>query len=129
MVKFKNNARVKITGSFWAKTVATTPIYWYSTSDTNWFNTSLWFSDLNHTTQAGHLPLATEAVYLVSGSVKPLVLLNSTNWPSWNNPESITVGTIGIGLSSDTSRTVATNFRGSGTVSVSGSITIDDPSQ
>lgn len=127
MIKFKNNAKVKIKGSFWAKTVATTPIYWYSTSDTNWFTQSLWFSDLNHNTQANRLPLATEAVYLVSGSVKPLVLLNSTNWASWVNPESINIGTIGIELSSDIPRTVATNFRGSGTVSVSGSITIDDP--
>ena len=125
MVKFKNNARVKITGTFFANSVSTTPIYWYSTGSTDWFNTSNWYSDSAHTTAVNRSPLTTEAVYLVANSVRPIANIGGGN--SWVNPNSINVGTIGMGLSSANPVTVATNFRGTGTVAVSGRVTIDDP--
>lgn len=127
MVKFIN-ARVKLHGSCWFNTaaVANTPLYWKSVdSSTDWFSTTNWFLDSGGNTPAQRVATTTDNVYVI-GSIRPIANIVNNNWV---NPNSINVGTLGMGLSSLTPFTVATNFRGTGTVSVSGRVTIDDPTQ
>ena len=128
MVKFIN-ARVKLRGSCWFDTaaVSNTPLYWKSADNnsTDWFSTTNWFLDSGGTNPAERVATTTDNVYVI-GSIRPIANIVGNNWV---NPNSINVGTIGMGLSSENSVTVATNFRGTGTVAVSGNITIDDPTQ
>lgn len=124
MVKFENSARVKLLGSCWFESgTGIVPLYWYNAEDTNWFNQDNWFADSGHTIPAGGLPTASNNVYIV-GTQVPIANLGLG---SWVNPNAIYVGTIGIGLSGNSGQTIQTNFRGTGTVSISGNITVIDP--
>lgn len=127
MVKFANGSRVKIQGSTWFDTAAVSliPLYWKGTESSNdWFTVANWYTNNSATVAANKLAAQTDNVYVV-GSVRPIAKIGGDN--SWVNPNSINVGTIGMGLSSENPVTVATNFRGTGTVSVSGRVTINDP--
>lgn len=126
MVKFANGSRVKIHGSTWFNKAAVSliPLYWKGTVSSNdWFTESNWYTNNAATVPASRLAAETDNVYVV-GSVRPIAYIVNNNWV---NPNSINVGTIGMGLSSANPITVATNFRGTGTVSVSGQVIIDDP--
>lgn len=124
MVKFINGSKVKLHGSCFFDSTGSNLVakYWYAAEDTNWFNPNNWFSDSGHSNSTT-VPDSSSNVYIV-GTQRPIANLDGSD--AWVNPHTINVGTIGIGLSG-TSKTVQTNFRGTGTVSVSGSITIVDP--
>jgi hypothetical protein len=129
MVKFANGSRVKIHGSTWFDKAAVSliPLYWKGTEVSNdWFTVANWYTNNSATAAAARLAAQTDNVYVV-GSVRPIANIGGEN--VWVNPNSINVGTIGMGLSSENPVIVATNFRGTGTVSVSGRVTIDDPTQ
>lgn len=127
MIKFANGARVKIKSAYFdASGVSTTPIYWYSVSNNEWFNLSNWYTDNNHSLSADALPNVNNNVYIL-GTVRPIAYITGSGNSTWVNPHTINVSTYGMGLSSSSLTIVETNFRGTGTVSVSGSITIDDP--
>jgi hypothetical protein len=123
LIKFKKDSRVRLRGRVWATSVGSKALYWYNTSDNNWFNPNSWYTDSNHETLAVSLPDASTNVYVL-GTVKPFADLDTYN--SWVDPNAINVGTYGMSLSG-TAKNVATNFQGSGTLSISGSITIKDP--
>jgi len=67
--------------------------YWSSTSETNWYVLSNWYYDEDKIYQANVLPLSTNEITILPGSVTPYVNLDN---PSWAQPTSITVGDIGI---------------------------------
>lgn len=124
MIKFATGTTVKLQARCWFSSGAgIVPFYWFADQDSNWFNVSNWFLDQNHTQAAGALPGASNNVYVV-GSTRPIANLDGED--TWVNPNAINVGTAGIGLTG-TNKTIQTNFMGTGVVSVSGSITILDP--
>jgi len=87
--------------------------YFYSTSSTDWSSLSNWFTNVQHTTQAGSLPTsATDVVIL--GNVAPIVNLDANYWVQ---PNSIDAGTAGIVFNSS-------NF-GNVTCSISGNATFN----
>jgi hypothetical protein len=87
--------------------------YFYSTSSTDWSSLSNWFTNVQHTTQAGSLPTsATDVVVL--GNVAPIVNLDAVYWIQ---PNSIDAGTAGIVFNSS-------NF-GNVTCSISGNATFN----
>jgi len=127
MVKFANGSRVKIHGSTWFNKAAVSliPLYWKGTELSNdWFTVDNWYTNNSANIPANRPAAETDNVYVV-GTIRPIANIGGEN--VWVDPNSINVGTIGMGLSSANPVTVATNFRGTGTVSVSGQVIIDDP--
>jgi hypothetical protein len=88
-------------------------IYFYSISSTDWSSLSNWFTDVQHTTQAGSLPTSATNV-VVLGNVAPIVNLDAAYWIQ---PNSIDAGTAGIVFTSN-------NF-GNVTCSISGNATFN----
>ena len=87
--------------------------YFYSTSSTDWSSLGNWFTNVQHTNQAGSLPTsATDVVVL--GNVAPIVNLDAQYWVQ---PNSIDAGTAGIVFTSN-------NF-GNVTCSISGNATFN----
>jgi hypothetical protein len=88
-----------------------TGVYFYSTSSTDWFSTSNWYTNSSHTLPAANLPDATIDVVIL-GSTTPIVDLDS---PSWVQPNSIDSGTAGIVFTSQNNGNVSINITGNAT--------------
>lgn len=85
--------------------------YFYSTSSTDWSSLSNWYTDVQHTIQAGSLPTsATDVVIL--GNIAPNVDLDAAYWIQ---PNSINCGDTGIVFTSETYQTVTCNIVGNPT--------------
>ena len=72
-------------------------IYFYSTSSTDWSDLSNWWLDVDHTVPASELPSELSEVYIVSGSVAPVVLVDvgvDEGW--WESPASVDASDVGI---------------------------------
>jgi hypothetical protein len=87
--------------------------YFYSTSSTAWNSLGNWFTDVQHTTQAGSLPTSATNVVIL-GEIAPVVNLDAAYWVQ---PNSINAGTAGIVFTSS-------NF-GNVTCSISGNATFN----
>lgn len=96
--------------------------YWYGGEDNDWFNVNNWYTDIAHNNSAGALPTSANAAYVV-GPVKPVADLDVSTWVDLVY---IDVSTFGMEISG-TNKTVATSFRGTGSVSFFGSVTITNP--
>ncbi len=89
-------------------------IYFYSTSSTEWTDVNNWYADELHTEPTGAVPTESDVAYVVSGSVIPLIDLNT-----WSRPLSINAGDVGIVVTSSYSVWFYPNV--TGTVSFYGS--------
>jgi hypothetical protein len=58
-----------------AHSVQAADIYWYSTGNTAWASSTNWYSDVDHTIQAGALPTENDNAYLL-GAVSPILDLD-----------------------------------------------------
>lgn len=88
--------------------------YFYSTSSTDWTDVNNWYADELHTEPTGAVPTESDVAYVVSGSVVPLIDLNT-----WSRPLSINAGDVGIVVTSSYSVWFYPNV--TGTVSFYGS--------
>ena len=69
--------------------------YWYSTSDSDWYNLANWYFDEDLKYPATILPTIGSNLYL-KGFIRPLVNISDSRWVS---PSSINVGSLGISVS------------------------------
>lgn len=78
-------------------TIESCAIYFYSTSSTEWDDLSNWWLDVDHTVPASELPSELSEVYVVNGSVAPVVLVDvgvDEGW--WESPLSVDASDVGI---------------------------------
>lgn len=85
--------------------------YFYSTSSTDWSSLSNWFTNSNHTLQAGTLPTSATDV-IILGNVAPVVDLDAQYWIQ---PNSINAGTAGIVFNSSAFGNVTCSISGQAT--------------
>ena len=90
-------------------TIQVPSIFWYSTSDTNWYNLANWFFDEDLKFPATALPEIGSNLIL-QGSVRPVIDICDSRWIP---PSTINVGSLGISITAASAKSFNTNILGS----------------
>ena len=97
-------------------TVNSATLYWFSTSSTEWTNSSNWWNDLLHTNQAESAPTNADEVILLGG-VSPIFNMNTADIPTLINSRGLTgnANTAGIILTDSSDGGLTTTIKGNAT--------------
>ena len=83
--------------------------YWYSTTNTNWYNLSNWYLDSDLLSSANVLPTLSTDVIITSGSVVPYIDLDNIEWIQ---PRSIDATNVGLTFYSKYGAGIQANLSG-----------------
>ena len=85
--------------------------YWYSNSNSDWYNLNNWFADQQKTILATRLPISSTNVVIDNNSnYRPYIDLDNF---LWTQPNSIDATGIGLSFYSDSNATISCNISGS----------------